>query len=237
MSAVQQTVLATVESWVQDRLDAAGGIAHGWLHTARVRSHIRLLAPAEGVDPLLAELAALLHDVGRTQPGPEDEHGARSAALAEPLLAGLPLSASDREAVLHAIRWHNSQRADTSLLRVLRDADMLDGLGAVGIMRAFMSKSHLPPYDPTAPFQRDGDPWALATCSDQVLAQRTWLDRLNTDTARRIAQDRAAFMDTFLAQIQQELPPAGNGRTTNDPKRMADHVKRETGGQYPVSSS
>jgi uncharacterized protein len=215
MSATQQTVLATVEAWVREKLEAGNSVAHGWLHTDRVRHHIRTLAAAEGVDPLLAELAALLHDIGRTQPGPEDEHGARSAALAEPLLASLPLAAGDREAVLHAVRWHNSQRADTPLLRVLRDADMLDGLGAVGIMRAFMSKSNLAPYDPNAPFQVDGDPWSLATCSDQIHAQRTWLNWLNTDAARQIAQDRAAFMDTFLTQVQHELPPS-DGHTTLD---------------------
>jgi uncharacterized protein len=216
MSETQQTVLATIETWVREKLEVGNSVAHGWLHTDRVRHHIRTLAPAEGVDLLLAELAALLHDVGRTQPGPEDEHGARSAALAEPLLAGLPLSEGDREAVLHAVRWHNSQRADTALLRVLRDADMLDGLGAVGIMRAFMSKSHLAPYDPAAPFEVDGDPWSLATCSDQIHAQRTWLNRFNTEAARQMAQDRAAFMDAFLDQVRGELPATGDGRTMTD---------------------
>ena len=216
MSPEQETVLATIETWVREKMETGGRVAHGWLHTDRVRHHIRILALTEGVDPLLAELAALLHDVGRTQPGPEDEHGARSATLAEPLLAGLPLTGDEREAVLHAIRWHNSQRDDTALLRVLRDADMLDGLGAVGIMRAFMSKSHLPPYDPVAAFQLNGDPWSLATCSDQILAQRKWLDWLNTGTARQIAQDRAAFMDAFLDQAQRELPPSDNGRMTSD---------------------
>ena len=39
-------------------------------HRSRA-ANIRILARAEGVDPFLAELAALLHDVGRTQPGPE----------------------------------------------------------------------------------------------------------------------------------------------------------------------
>jgi HD superfamily phosphodiesterase len=164
---------------------------------------------------MLAELAALLHDVGRTQPGPEDEHGARSAALAEPLLASLPLACGDRRAVLHAVHWHNSPRSDTPLLRVLRDADMLDGLGAIGIMRAFMSKSHLPPYDPAAPFQVGNVAWTLSTCSDQILVQRSWLDRLHTDTARRTAQTRAAFMDAFLEQAQQELVTTDNGQKQN----------------------
>ena len=206
MSIKPESILATVETWVREKLEESGGIAHGWLHTERVRYHIRALAPTEGVDPLLAELAALLHDIGRAVPGPEAEHGTRAANLARSILADLPLSDDQRESVLHAIRWHNSQRADTALLRVLRDADMLDGMGAVGIMRAFMTRSHLPPYDPASPFQANGSPWALATCSDQILAQRRWLDYLNTDTAREMARERVAFMDTFLAQAQGELP-------------------------------
>jgi uncharacterized protein len=194
-----------VEAWVRERLEATSQRAHGWLHTDRVRHHILILARAEGVDPVLAELAALLHDVGRAEPGPEDEHGARSAAMAKPLLAGLPLTCEEREAVLHAVRWHNSGRDDTLLLCILRDADMLDGLGAIGIMRAFISKGHLPPYDPGAPFEDGGDRWPAAHASDQVLGQATWYDWLNTDKARQIAGDRTAFMHTFVAQIRQEL--------------------------------
>ena len=106
-----------------------------------MRRLARVIAPPEGVAPWLAECAALLHDVGRAAPGPESEHGQRSAELAAPLLAGLALTDAERGELLHAVRWHNSVRDDTRLLCVLRDADMLDGLGAVGLMRAFTSKA------------------------------------------------------------------------------------------------
>ena len=164
-----------------------------------------MLARAEGVDPVLAELAALLHDVGRSQPGPEAEHGVRSAALAAPILAELPLDDADREAVLHAIRWHNSGRDDTLLLCVLRDADMLDGLGAVGIVRAFMSRSDLLPYDPGAPFDGGEDRRPARYSSDQLLGQMKWYDWLNTATAREMASSRIRFMKAFVTQVQQEL--------------------------------
>ena len=193
------------------RLEAEGKIAHGWLHTERVRGHIRILALAEGVDPGLAELAALLHDVGRTQPGPESEHGARSATMAEPLLAELGLDDRECEQVLHAVRWHNSSRADTSLLCVLRDADMLDGLGAIGIMRALMSKSHLLPYDPAEPFEAEEGRWPARYSSEQIMAQMEWYDRLNTDAARRLAEDRFDFMAGFVAQARRELAVASAG--------------------------
>jgi uncharacterized protein len=198
-------VLDAVEGWVRAKLDAGHEAAHGWLHTYRVRRHILILAPAEGVDPFLAELAALLHDVGRTTPGPEEEHGARSAALAEPLLASLAMSAEDQEAVLHAVRWHNSGRADSRLLCILRDADMLDGLGVMGIIRAYMSRSYLPPYDPGDPFGDNQDRWPAIYGSDQFLGQMAWYDLLNTETARQLAADRIAFMRAFIAQARQEL--------------------------------
>ncbi len=200
----QRAVLDTVESWARAWLDKGCSVAHGWQHTDRVRRHALVLARAEEVDPFLAELAALLHDVGRSQPGPENEHGARSEALAAPFLAGLPLDDQEREAVLHAVRWHNSGRADSPLLCILRDADMLDGLGAMGIIRAFMSRSDLLVYNPDDPFADNGGQWPARYISDQVLGQLAWYDRLNTETARQLAGGLVDFMRAFLAQARQE---------------------------------
>jgi uncharacterized protein len=205
MSGEKQAVLGMVEAWVRETLDVNKKRAHGWLHTDRVRHNVRVLARAEDVDLFLAELAALLHDIGRTQPGPESEHGTRSSAMAAPILAKLPLSEADQEEVLHAVRWHNSGRDDTALLCVLRDADMLDGLGTMGIIRAFMSKSHLPPYDPHAPFEEGSNRWPPHYSSDQLLGQMEWYERLNTDTARQMAEERFAFMQAFVAQAQREI--------------------------------
>ena len=206
-------MIVLVEAWVRKLLDAGDSTAHGWLHTDRVRRNIQVLAHSEGVDPLLADLAALLHDVGRAQPGPEGEHGARSAAMAAPLLAELPLNDSERENVLFAIRWHNSSRDDTPLLCILRDADMLDGLGAIGIIRAFMSKSHLSPYDPQAPFENGSDRWPPRYTSDQLLGQMAWYERLNTSTARQLAEERFAFMQVFVTQARSEI--LAKGETTS----------------------
>ena len=205
MTAERLATLAAVETWSREKLQGHDSVAHGWLHTERVRRQAAILARAEGVDPTLAEMAALLHDVGRTQPGPEEEHGARSAAMAAPFLEGLPLDEQERAAVLHAVRWHNSKRDDSHLLCVLRDADMLDGLGAMGIIRAFMSRSHLPPYDPGDPFGDNHNRWPALYSSDQFLGQMAWYGYLNTDSARQMAKERHAFMQTFVAQARSEI--------------------------------
>jgi uncharacterized protein len=201
----QKAALSEIEDWVRTTLMTGRMRAHGWFHTDRVRANIRILAHAEGVDAFQAEVAALLHDVGRAEPGPETEHGIRSANLARPLLEALDLPDGEVQAIIHAIRWHNSLRADTPLLCILRDADMLDGLGAVGIMRAFMSKSHLPPYNADEPFQDGKERWPPGYCSDQVLGQMAWYDRLNTDTARQMAKKRIEFMVLFIDQARDEI--------------------------------
>jgi len=197
--------LGELETWVRETLEASPSQAHGWLHTDRVRGNIRILARAEGVDPFQAEAAALLHDVGRAQPGPEAEHGARSAMMAEPLLQALALAPAEIEAILHAVRWHNSLRDDTPLLCILRDADMLDGLGAMGIMRAFMSKGHLPPYDADRPFRDGRNRWPPDYASDQLLGQMEWFEGLNTVTARQMAEKRLGLMVAFITQARDEI--------------------------------
>ncbi len=202
-----KAALAELEAWVRKTLETDRKRAHGWLHTERVRASIRVLARAEGVDPFLAEAAALLHDVGRTQPGPEAEHGARSASMAGPILESLALDPEESRAILHAVRWHNSQRDDTLLLCILRDADMLDGLGAMGIMRAFMSKSHLLPYDADKPFQGGSSRRPPDYASDQLLGQMEWFGYLNTETASQMARKRIAFMERFVTQARDEVRP------------------------------
>lgn len=195
---------ARVEHWARQLLEARSKTAHGWPHVDRVRHLAVQIARAEGVDPWLAEIAALIHDVGRSLPGPGPEHGRRSAELAAPLLAGLPMSDREQEQVAYAVRWHNSGRADAPLLCVLRDADMLDGMGAIGLARAFMSKHMLPPYDPGRLLHAPPR-WPPETVADQIRYQTEWLERMNTESGRTLARERAAFMVTFIEQARREL--------------------------------
>jgi hypothetical protein len=75
----------------------------------------------------------------------------------------------------------------------------------MGIIRAFMSRSHLPPYDPDDPFGDNHGRWPALFSSDQFLGQMAWYGYLNTEIARQMAADRVAFMREFVAQAQREL--------------------------------
>ena len=71
-------------------------------------------------------MAALLHDLGRTTPGPTRSHAVRSVKRAKQFLAFYDLSQERQQAILHAILAHSYRhgtRTATLEACVLYDAD------------------------------------------------------------------------------------------------------------------
>ena len=101
---------------------------------------------------------------------------------------------------------------------IIRDADALDALGSVGIMRAFTSKYFLPEYDPN---NIRGETWGLSSeefresfgeglgvvkyIIDQINQQIRYYDNLHTRTARQIAKPFVKFMKDFVLQLELEI--------------------------------
>lgn len=116
---------------------------HGFDHIRRVYAMAQRLALAEGADVEIVGAAALLHDAEGSQTdggeeGRQDHHFA-SADFARHVLQtnGWP---EDRiDAVQHCIRAHrfrdNSESPQTLEAKILFDADKLDVIGAIGIVR------------------------------------------------------------------------------------------------------
>jgi uncharacterized protein len=127
-------------------------IAHGFEHVDRVRRWALHIARSEAIQELgLVGGAALLHDIGltRVQVGQRSQHGQVGAEIAAQFLHKRRLFGDEEiRLVADAIRCHSAAGGGGWLGALLRDADKLDALGAVGIMRAFTSKHALPEYDP-----------------------------------------------------------------------------------------
>ena len=95
--------------------------------------------------------------------------------------------------------------------QVVQDADRLDAIGAVGIARAFAYGGHKgrAMYDPAIPIERHDSFAAYKRNSgptinhfyEKLLLLR---DRMNTASARRMADERHAFMEEFLARFFRE---------------------------------
>jgi HD superfamily phosphodiesterase len=197
-------------------------IAHDFRHVDRVRGWALRIARGEAFrDLALVEAAALLHDIGLSRVAVEqrNRHGQVGAELAAEFLAGRGLfSETEAGAIVEAVRCHNASSGGGQLGEILRDADKLDALGAVGVMRAFTSKHAQPEYDPE---NVKGDTWGMPmgwyeqrftagqgigdTIVDQVNFQICFYGDLHTATARRLGKPLVAFMRTYLIQLNAEI--------------------------------
>ncbi|HSX30969.1 MAG TPA: HD domain-containing protein [Candidatus Saccharimonadales bacterium] len=179
-------------------------IAHGMDHALRVTHLAQHIAGAEGYDVTEAEVAGLLHDIGRTVQEEEKGHGPAGVPLASELLDRFTGYDDDtKQRILNAVRDHSGLDTEGTLTHIVQDADMLDGLGAVGLMRAYTSKAHLPAYDPQNIVPSVGA--RDTNIHDQVGFQLEWLGMMHTDTGRELAQRRGAFMLEFLRQFEAEV--------------------------------
>ncbi|HEX8762349.1 MAG TPA: HD domain-containing protein [Candidatus Saccharimonadales bacterium] len=135
---------------VQAQFDKRSHIAHGADHAFRVAQIAKHIALQENYsDPEVAEVAGLLHDMGRTVQEEEKDHGPAGVPMASEMLDRYTdYDEETKQQILDAIRDHSAFKAEGELTHILQDADKLDGLGAVGLMRAYTSKYSLPAYDP-----------------------------------------------------------------------------------------
>jgi uncharacterized protein len=178
-------------------------VAHDIKHVTRVTALAKYIASQENYDIEEAEIAGLLHDVGRTVQIEEKGHGPAGVPLASQLLdkyTNYDQTIKDR--ILSAVRDHSNLNATGELTHIVQDADMLDGLGAIGIMRAYTSKADLIDYDPDNIIPKSGK--QNTNTHDQIAFQMEWLGFMHTRTAKKIAAKRHAFIMGFLKEFSDE---------------------------------
>ena len=93
----------------------------------------------------------------------------------------------------------------------MQDADRLDALGAIGIARTFNygGFKNRPIYNPsispklnmTKEEYKNSDSPTLNHFYEKLLLLK---DKMNTETGKKIAQERHRFMETFLSQFYAE---------------------------------
>lgn len=113
--------------------------AHDLEHALRVREWGHKLAQEEGADVSIIELAALLHDIGRSG-AVEKTHAQSSAGLAVNILQKNGYSQEVIGRVKEAIISHSREAGHEPITieaKILYDADKLDFVGAIGLGRLF----------------------------------------------------------------------------------------------------
>jgi uncharacterized protein len=236
----RSNLLMRTESYLKELMAERKGdlmIAHDFNHVNRVRNWAMIIATGERfIDLETVEVTSLLHDVGlsRIVGNERKDHGPLGAEIAaEFLRGGSDLNAEDIGLIADAIRYHGLSPSIVKehlgvlgdkgkLLEIIRDADNLDALGAIGLMRAFTSRYYLPEYDS---LNIKGSAWGLSSSEfrekfgydvkkglapvnniiDQVNQQIRHYDNLHTMTAKKLGQPLVKYMKDFVIQLGREI--------------------------------
>jgi uncharacterized protein len=210
--------LRSIYREVKQRFAHVDDLAHGWEHVLRVYELALALAEQEGADTFIVGAAALMHDLGRAAEQSDNNehvhHADLSVEQAREILDMYHVPVATAEAILHAILSHSFSRAiepRTLEARVVRDADRLDGLGAIGIMRwaitGVMRRTPLTrSYHPDDPFAEQHTPDDQVYMLDHFYTKLLRLSgTMATETGRSMAEQRSAFMRCYLDELRNEL--------------------------------
>lgn len=190
--------------------------AHGYDHVSRVVNTATRIALSEKADVGIVRAAAWMHDlVSLPKNDPNSKNSSRmAAAVAGRTLEELGLDPQFISAVRHAIEAHSFSAGiepKTLEARIIRDADRIDALGAIGIARCFAVSGSInrPLFHPDDPLARNRAPspgeWCLDTFPVKIFPR---IDGVTTPSGKRIAEDRLAYMREFMTRVGDELTEA-----------------------------
>ena len=211
---VESQVLSKVHEDMQQRYIGFDDPAHGWEHIKRVYRLALCIAEQENADAFIVGMAALMHDIGHLSTDKLLHHADLSMSMAGELLVSSGISATTREAILHAIEAHSFSlgiEPRTLEAQVVRDADRLDALGAIGILRwaitgTIRRTGETQIYHPDDPFAAwhtlDDRRYMLDHFFTKLLKLE---DTIATQTGRALARERTAFMRVYLDALRKEL--------------------------------
>jgi len=188
---------------------------HDWWHIWRVWKMSKEIAKKEGGDLFIIELAALLHDVAdwKFHDGDLKAGGEK----AKTLLKNLGVDNKFMKHICHIIDNVSFKGAGvknkikTKEGMIVQDADRLDVIGAIGIARTLAYGGFIgreiynpeikPKLHKSFKEYKDSKGTSINHFYEKLLLLK---DRLNTKTAKKIAQKRHKFLENYLKQFFEE---------------------------------
>ncbi|MEE3808692.1 MULTISPECIES: HD domain-containing protein [Lysinibacillus] len=185
--------------------------SHDFQHIERVyQNALAILHTEPTADVEVVKIAVLLHDVS-------DKKYTDSKEQEEQLIAELPVSEEKKRHIRDCIaqvsfNGGNELEATSLEAKIVRDADRLDAIGAIGIARTFAygGAKGRKLYD------KDED--ARTNMSESEYRQKNTAsvthfyekllllkDLMVTEKGKQMALERHQFMESFLKQLQHEI--------------------------------
>ena len=188
---------------------------HDWWHAWRVWQLAKRLTRREGGNPLIIELAALLHDLEDWKKTDTEQVSPKTLVYDWLRLKQLPKAMIDAICeIIQSLSFKGAGvKTEMKTLegKIVQDADRLDAMGAIGIARTFAYGAEIqrPIYLPDLPAQyhltaedyQSNKGTSINHFYEKLLLLKA---RLNTATAQRIGQKRHDFLQTYLQQFLKE---------------------------------
>lgn len=207
-------IIQNTIQFVKEKLEGAEA-GHDWFHIERVWKLSKKIAQNETCNLEVVELAALLHDIA----DPKFHNGDEELALK---ISGEFLESKNADApiidqvlfIIKNISFKNRNEIVENPpieLQIVQDADRLDAIGAIGIARTFNFggfKNNLmyhPDIEPKLNQTKEEYKKSNGTTINHFYEKLLLLkDLMNTETGKKLAEDRHNFMLSFLKQFYHE---------------------------------
>ena len=212
---INDKLLTDTIAFVKQELAGAEG-GHDWWHIHRVYQNTLLLNQTEEVDHTITLLAALLHDIADPKFHDGDEEIGPKTAVAYMKSRNLGSEIIEHvESIIRNMSYKNSleegERFSSPELMVVQDADRLDAIGAIGIARAFNyggfknRQLYNPEIAPNLNMSKEEYKQSTAPTINHFYEKLLLLKaKMNTETGKRIADQRHQFMEQYLDQFYAE---------------------------------
>jgi uncharacterized protein len=187
---------------------------HDWYHLERVRKNALLIAEKEQIShTYIIEAAALLHDVPDEKLTSSEEEGNQRLNGFISLLSLEDDEKAELLGIIHSISYKGGHEKQLTSLnaKIVRDADRLDAIGAIGIARTFAYGGSIGQslYDPeigirphmTLGEYRKGKSTSIHHFYEKLLKLK---NLMCTETGKKLAEERHMYMLEFLEQFNKE---------------------------------
>lgn len=208
------TIIDKTCRFVEEKL-AGDGSGHDWWHIFRVWNLAKNIATQERANLRIVELSALLHDIADWKFHDGDE--TKGPQMAEAFLTENKIEQEVIDPVVEIIASISYKGAGvptpmkTLEGKVVQDADRLDAIGAMGIARTFAYGGHKnrliyhpaekPVMHQSFEDYKKNEGHTINHFYEKLLLLK---DRMNTPSARQLAEKRHQFMQTYLDQFYKE---------------------------------
>ncbi len=209
-----QLIQNTIDFVKKELQNAEGG--HDWFHIERVFNISNLLLKHEEGNATVVKLAALLHDIADPK-----FHGGDESIGPQTAKNFLESQSVDEQTIEHVVKiieqmsFKNSLEKGTKFtsneLQIVQDADRLDAIGAIGIARAFNyggfknRELHNPDVPPNLNMSKEEYKKSTAPTINHFYEKLLLLkDKMNTETGKKLAEERHKFMLDYLDQFYKE---------------------------------